>query len=311
MRRVLVADARAIPLADSCVQSVVTSPPYWGLRDYSLPNGIGLEPELESYVQELTAVFREVRRVLKDDGTVWLNLGDMYAGANYRGGGVQTSSPKQASNNGSTDFMARKAPPIPRGLKRKDLIGLPWRVAFALQRDGWYLRSEIIWAKRNPMPESIRDRPTKSHETIFLFTKREKYFYDHVAIKEPASQAGAEISLGEKSFARRQADGMGRPRSGNAHATTYTVGETRNKRDVWTFSTEPFPEAHFATFPKALVEPCVLAGSRVDDIVLDPFAGSGTVGLVTEIHGRHFVGLDLQPEYVAMANRRLRGRSTP
>lgn len=298
-------DARHLPLAAESVQCVVTSPPYWNLRDYSEPTAIGLEVELEDYVSELQGVFREVWRVLKSDGTVWLNLGDMFTGGNFRGGGVQTSSTKQASNNGSTDFMARKPPTIPRGLKRKDLIGLPWRVAFALQADGWYLRSEIIWAKRNPMPESIKDRPTKSHETVFLLTKNERYFYDADAIKEPAVHAGADISLGKRSFARRQADGANRPRSGNANADVYSVKDFRNKRDVWTLSTEPFAEAHFATFPQKLVEPCVLAGSRTGDIVLDPFAGSGTVGLVARRHNRQYVGVELKQDYCTMAQRRL------
>lgn len=303
--QLLTADSRNLPLSSFAVQCVVTSPPYWNLRDYSLEGAIGLEESLPEYIESLVATFREVNRVLKNDGTVWLNLGDMYAGANYRGGGIQTSSAKQVSNSGSTDFMAKKPPRIPEGLKRKDLIGLPWRVAFALQADGWWLRNEIIWAKRNPMPESIRDRLTKSHETVFLFTKNERYYFDQQAIREPASEAGREISLGDRSFARRQADGMNRPRSGNAHADTYSVKEFRNKRDVWTLSTEPNPEAHFATFPKKLVEPCVLAGSREGDVVLDPFSGSGTTGLVALQHGRSFIGVDLKDEYGQMARRRL------
>lgn len=298
-------DARHIPLRDNSIQTVVTSPPYWGLRDYSLPNGIGLERELFDYVHQMVMVFREIRRVLRDDGTAWLNLGDMFAGANYRGGGVESATAKQASNNGSTDFMAKKPSPIPSGLKQKDLIGLPWRVAFALQEDGWYLRSEIIWAKKNPMPESIKDRPTKSHETIFLLAKNKRYYYDHEAIKEPSVHAGKDVSLGEKSFARRQADGMNRPRSGNAHATTYAVKDMKNKRDVWWLSTQPFPQAHFATFPPELVRPCVLAGAPIGGIVLDPFAGSGTVGVVCGQEGRRFIGLDLNMDYCQMAKTRI------
>lgn len=302
---ILTADARLIPLKDESVQCVVTSPPYWNLRDYSEPRAIGLEHSLDDYLQQLVDVFREVARVLRPDGTVWLNLGDMFAGGNYRGGGVNSATKKQASNSGSTDFMARKPPIIPVGLKAKDLIGLPWRVAFTLQADGWYLRSEIIWQKANPMPESIRDRPTKGHETIFLLTKNPRYFYDADAIKEPSVNAGAEISLGDKSFARRQADGMNVPRSGNAHADTYVVKEFRNRRSVWTFPLEPYKGAHFATFPKQLVEPCLLAGSQAGDYVLDPFAGSGTVGVVAANLGRRFVGVEIKHEYSKLARVRL------
>lgn len=303
---VVTGDARTLPVKSSTVQCVVTSPPYWNLRDYSETRAIGLEETLDAYLSEIVSVFREVARVLKDDGTVWLNLGDMFAGSNYRGGGASNATAKQASNAGSVDFMAKKPPPIPIGLKVKDLVGLPWRVAFALQADGWYLRSEIIWQKANPMPESIRDRPTKAHETIFLLTKNRRYYYDADAIKEPSVNAGAVISLGDKSFARRQADGRGSAYSGNAFADTYTVKEMRNRRSVWTFPLEPYKGAHFATFPKKLVEPCLLAGTSESDLVLDPFAGSGTVGVVAQRLRRRFVGVEVKHAYSLLASQRIR-----
>lgn len=190
------------------------------------------------------------------------------------------------------------------GLKEKDLVGIPWRVAFALQQDGWYLRQDIIWAKPNPMPESVRDRCTKSHEYLFMLSKNPKYYYDADAVAEPAINSGKRVSLGERSFSKRQADGAGVKPSGNGNAEFYDVKETRNRRSVWTITTKPFKEAHFATFPPDLVEPCILAGSPPSSVILDPFAGSGTVGLVAQKLNRHTILIELNAEYVEMAKRR-------
>ncbi len=252
---------RAAP--DECIQTVVTSPPYWGLRDYGIDGQIGLEQTPDEYVAHLVAVFREVRRVLRSDGTVWLNLGDSYA-ASGSGGGPG----KQSTNVGSVNIPPRSAPP---GLKVKDLVGVPWRVALALQADGWYLRSEIIWSKNNPMPDSVRDRPVRSHEHVFLLTKSPRYFYDADAVKEP----------------------------------TVSGEGTRSRRTVWTIAIQHFRGAHFATFPEKLVEPCILAGSAPGDVVLDPFAGSGTTGVVALRHKRRFTGIELNPEYAAIAEARI------
>ncbi len=240
----------------------VTSPPYWGLRDYGIAGQIGAEERLADYVEELVAVFAEVRRVLADDGTLWLNLGDSYTSGNRTWRDTDKKNPARAMSY---------RPPTPEGLKPKDLIGVPWRVALALQADGWYLRSEIIWHKPNCQPESVKDRPTLAHEHIFMLSKSERYYYDHEAIKEPANGSG----------------------------------RLRNRRSVWSINTDPFPAAHFATFPPALVEPCIHAGSRKDDIVLDPFIGSGTTGMVALRLGRRFVGIELNQEYVDIALERL------
>jgi len=194
-----------------------------------------------------------------------------------------------------------------RRLKQKDLVPIPWMVAMALQADGWYLRSDIIWAKPNPMPESVTDRPTKSHEYLFLLAKSRSYYYDADAIKERATHAGKVVTLGEKSLSKAQASGANVLRSGNALCDSVVVAEGRNRRTVWTISTQPFPGAHFAVFPRALVEPCILAGSRLGDLVLDPFAGAGTVGVVCRKHSRRFVGIEINPEYAAMARGRLGG----
>ena len=303
-------------LGDGSAQCVVTSPPYWGLRDYGTPGQIGLEPTPEAYVARLVAVFREVRRVLKDDGTLWLNLGDTYSS----GGRVtfrDAASGKQDYLNGTAVRAA-----TPPNCKPKDLVGIPWMVAFALRADGWYLRSEIIWHKPNPMPESVTDRPTKAHEQIFLLTKNARYFYDAEAIAEDVvrGDAGSTFTEGNTGV-----NGMGRvsqaPRRpsaprGSFNGKTEAMAEegrnafravttTRNKRSVWTVATAPFPEAHFATFPPDLIEPCILAGSRVGDTVLDPFNGAGTSGVVALSHQRHYVGIELNGEYVEMSRRRL------
>ncbi len=302
------ADARHIPLADGCVQCVVTSPPYFGLRDYGTANQIGLEPTPDAFVAALVGVFREVWRVLKDDGTVWLNLGDSYAagkaGRTDYGTGDPTSTlgPSRNGLPGNT----RPGPVIlrsaPEGLKPKDLVGIPWRVAFALQADGWYLRSDVIWHKPNPMPESVTDRPTKAHEYLFLLTKSERYFYDAAAIKEPVT---ADMARRAEAGHTR---GQGKVDASRNDATTVRPalieGADRNKRSVWTVPTMPYAGAHFATMPEKLVEPCILAGSRLGDRVLDPFMGSGTVGAVAERLGRRWVGLDLNLAYHQLAKKR-------
>lgn len=313
------ADARYLPLADESVNCCVTSPPYFGLRDYGVNRQIGLEPTPEAYVAEIVAVFREVRRVLKDDGTLWLNLGDSYAGS---GKGGNPDEGKQATNKGSqtigvlygkTGETARQAAVtnVTRrtweiGMKPKDLIGIPWMVAFALRADGWYLRSDIIWSKPNPMPESVTDRPTKAHEYLFLLAKSERYYYDAGAIKEKCVSMDAfRFTDGgvdkQRGHSRRHAGFNGR------YADRVAVDGPpthRNKRSVWTVPTAPYAGAHFATMPEQLVEPCVLAGCPVGGIVLDPFLGSGTVGQVAERLGRRWVGTDLNPSYHQLANKR-------
>lgn len=241
----------------------VTSPPYWGLRDYGQEGQFGDEESLEHYVDRMVRVFREVRRTLTDDGTLWLNLGDSFTSGNRKWRAADKKNPARAMTY---------RPPTPSGLKPKDLVGVLWHVAFALQSDGWYLRADNIWHKPNCQPESVKDRPTRSHEYVFLFSKSEDYFYDHAAVREPTDSG----------------DGL------------------RNRRTVWSINTEPFPEAHFATFPPALVAPCVLAGSTPGDRVLDPFFGSGTTGVVCQRLGRAFTGIELKPEYAAIATRRLR-----
>jgi DNA modification methylase len=341
------------------VQCCVTSPPYWGLRDYGtatweggdlgcnhvqdeetlerqfsaastllgtttrqkeaaksryqckcgarrIDAQIGLEPTPEEYVSKMVAVFREVWRVLRDDGTLWVNLGDRYASDTKGSGGA---SDKQLSNSGSL-YETRK---LNHGLKPKDLCGIPWRVAFALQSDGWYLRSDIIWHKPNPMPESVTDRPTKSHEYIFLLTKSAKYYYDADAIKEPAD-FGSLILPNCQGRSDRKAQSTNTWRStgtaresverGGDYSGQYRINNGRNKRTVWTIATQPYKEAHFATFPEELPKLCILAGSRPGDTVLDPFGGSGTTGKVALELGRKAVLIELNPKYCEMAKGR-------
>jgi DNA modification methylase len=363
-------------LPDACVHCVVTSPPYFGLRDYGVDGQIGLEDTPDAFVAELVAVFREVRRVLRDDGTLWLNLGDSYAGSWGAQGHRITESddpswhssqiknhPKRASKTGSI-----KQP----GIKAKDLIGIPWRVAFALQADGWYLRQDIVWSKPNPMPESVTDRCTKAHEYLFLLTKSPRYHFDAAAIAEPVAEASiarlsqdVEAQNGSARVSGKTNGTMkavGRPQArraaelarekgltqahidairssgiadvGKALVTTagagrntdevkrlaaeakealggyyreFLMGGTRNKRSVWTVATMPFKEAHFATFPPELVEPCILAGCPAGGTVLDPFGGAGTTGLVADRLQRNAILLELNPDYAAMAERRIVG----
>ena len=283
-------------LDDNSINCCVTSPPYWNLRDYGVPGQLGLEPTPEEYVSNMVEVFREVRRALRKDGTLWLNLGDTYNGAKV--GNTETKK----NPNLVTDSFVKKLVP---GLKPKDLVGIPWMVAFALRADGWYLRQDIIWHKPNAMPESVKDRCTKAHEYIFLLSKSRKYYYDNEAIKETAKNANKTISLGEKSFSKRQAKGVGVEPSGNGKSDNYTVKEYRNKRSVWTVTTKPFKGAHFAVFPEDLIEPCILAGCPAGGVVLDPFMGSGTTCMVAAMYQRNFIGFELNPEYCKMAEKRI------
>ena len=349
-------DARSIALPDGSAQTCVTSPPYFGLRDYGLtPSAwggdntcthewgdlipqnsrhrytaensgkasviaaasgfpiargsfcqrceawfgcLGLEPTPELYVAHIVEVFREVRRCLRDDGTLWLNLGDSFAANRTR----QVASTKGGAKHGKAQGTSGSMH-VPEGLKPKDLIGIPWRVAFALQADGWYLRSDIIWHKPNVMPESVRDRPTKAHEYVFLLSKSAKYFYDAVAVKEPAVSTHASGN-GFKRGARLSYSDDAGPR-GNEKQWQPT--EKRSRRSVWSINTKPFKEAHFAVMPEALVDVCVLAGSKSGDLVLDPFLGSGTVAKVALVHGRRAFGCELNPEYLKIAKARVGG----
>jgi DNA modification methylase len=295
-------------LPDECVNCVVTSPPYWNLRDYGVAGQMGSEATPQEFVANLVTLFREVKRVLRSDGTCWVNLGDSYANDTKWGG--QTGGKHALGLHGGTAIGRNRTN---TGLPSKSLIGIPWRVAFGLQDDGWILRSDIIWAKPNPMPESVTDRPTKAHEYLFLLTKSGDYWYDVEAIREPA--------VSEKGN-RRAFRGGGTYTNNNGFSnSSYKQNEVagnctndtgvRNKRDVWTVASEPFAEAHFATFPQKLVEPCVLAGCPAGGVVLDPFMGSGTTALVARRLRRHYVGCDLNPEYVAMAERRLAEPYTP
>ena len=320
---ILAGDARDIlpTLRAESFRTCVTSPPYFGLRDYGVDGQMGLESTPDEYVAELVAIFREVKRVLRDDGTLWLNLGDSYA-ANRS---YQVTPTKWAS----LEFGESNATRVPAGLKPKDLLGIPWRVAFALQADGWYLRQDIIWAKPNPMPESVTDRCTKAHEYLFLLSKSAWYYCNMEAILEPVAdtttarlntnlegQHGSDRGYGKGTNMKavgRKVPRFGGEKYGDSddpmHATKsgneYEFTGWRNKRDVWTIGSKPFKGAHFAVMPEALVEPCVLAGSREGDLVLDPFAGSGTVGVVALRHQRNFVGVELNPEYATMAQHRI------
>ncbi len=387
-------------LPDESVNCCVTSPPYWGLRDYQIPpqvwggdpyhshewgveikahstsgfhrrkqqtvtggiknfssraNGqgsfcecgawlgsLGLEPTPELYVAHVVEIFQEVRRVLRSDGTLWLNLGDCYSGGNKGNSGPMRPNCKQASNIGSMSTRRRDTGPLSPtraggydGLKVKDLVGIPWRVAFALQADGWYLRSDIIWHKTNPMPESVKDRPTKTHEYLFLLAKSERYYYDADAIKEPASpdtHARYARGRGDKHkwadggpggqtiatngpgslFARKPgvnpkcaAPGHGIKQNASFSAAVKDVVGSRNKRSVWKINVHPYKGAHFATFPPALVEPCILAGCPPGGTVLDPFAGAFTTPMVAEQLGRDWIAIELNPEYVKLGRQRL------
>jgi len=305
------------------VNCCITSPPYWGLRDYGVSGQLGLERTPAEYIAAMVAVFGEVRRVLRDDGTLWLNLGDSYTSGGRQGHGTRVGF-RQSSNRGANDETSCESAPNPPGLKPKDLCGIPWRVAFALQEAGWWLRCDVIWSKPNPMPESVTDRPTKSHEYLFLLTKSQKYHYDSDAIKEPgvfAGPNGRSKSPHAQGFARRdkieervrqdKQRGHGRRHAGfNERWDKMTTEEQcavmRNKRSVWTFATLPAPEAHFATFPLELPETCLRAGCPAGGTVLDPFAGAGTTGLACLKQNRNFVGIELNPKYIDIAYSRAR-----
>ncbi len=252
-------------LPDGTFQCVVTSPPYWGLRDYGVDDQIGAELQLDDYINNLVDVFNEVWRVLRDDGLLWLNIGDSYTSGNRK---YRAPDRKTDSKNNVRAMSYR--PATPEGLKPKDLIGVPWRAAFALQQAGWYLRSDIVWYKPNCLPESVKDRPTKSHEYIFLLSKSDSYYYDAKSIMEVSE-----------------------------------TGKPRNKRTIWSVNTQAFPGAHFATFPTELILPCVKSSSRPNDFVLDPFFGSATVGVVSKMLGRRYCGVELSPEYAHIAQKRL------
>lgn len=290
-------------LPEQCVNTCVTSPPYFGLRDYGNDGQIGLEATPDAFVTKLVEVFREVKRVLRDDGTVWLNLGDSYAN-NTAAGDKVFGNPAFNANRPSRADTKTAAKTVPAGLKPKDLIGIPWRVAFALQADGWYLRQDIIWHKPNPMPESVRDRCTKAHEYIFLLSKSPKYYYDHEAVKEKSAESSiarlAQPTLASQSGSNR----VPGKTNGNMKAVG---GEMRNKRSVWTVTTKPYKGAHFATFPPDLIEPCILAGAPEGGTVLDPFGGSGTTAGVAISHGRKAIICELNPEYAGLVDERVAG----
>lgn len=288
------------------VHCVVTSPPYWGLRDYGHADQLGMEATPAEYVAHMVQVFREVWRVLRDDGTLWLNLGDSYANNTSAGDKIFGNAEFNA-NRPSRSATKTAARAIPDGLKPKNLVGIPWRVAFALQDDDWILRQDIIWHKPNPMPESVQDRCTKAHEYVFLLTKQPRYYYDAEAVKEensPTSKMGGVYANDSKQTQ------CGNGHSGIAAEGKINIWAGRNRRSVWTVTTSPYKGAHFATMPPKLVEPCVLAGCPVGGVVLDPFAGSGTTGAVAVGHGRNFVGIELNPAYVALAEERI-GNSQP
>ncbi len=316
------------PFPDKSVNCIITSPPYWNLRNYNVEGQLGLEKTPAEFIDKMVQVFREAWRVLRDDGTLWINIGDCYASQ----GGRQVVQSKNSSRVGGSDSQnggVNRRPP--NGIKAKDLVGIPWMLAFALRADGWYLRQDIIWSKPNPMPESIGDRFTKSHEYLFLFTKSKKYFFDQEAVSEPVSpntharlsqdiekQIGsARASGGEKSngnmkavpgkFRKLETPGSGTKNNSSFDASVCLRVERRNKRSVWEIVTRGFSEAHFATFPEELIIAPILAGCPPGGVVLDPFMGAGTTGLVALKNGRNFLGLDLNPKYIKMAERRLQG----
>jgi DNA modification methylase len=281
-------------LEEKSVNTCVTSPPYWGLRDYGNGDQLGQEETPEKFTENLVKLFREVRRVLRDDGTVWLNLGDSYCGTGHKG---DTIDSRYEGCNGQKVALNNKI----QGLKSKDLVGIPWRVAFALQADGWYLRQDIIWSKPNPMPESVTDRCTKAHEYIFLLSKSPKYYYDSEAIKEDSAESSKD-RLNQD--IKNQKGSIRVP--GKTNGTMNAVGgEKRNKRSVWAVATQSYSEAHFATYPPELIKPCILAGCPEGGTVLDPFGGSGTTAQVASNLNRNAILCELNPEYVEIAKGRL------
>lgn len=297
MPKIIIGDALAVlrRLPAGKVNCCVTSPPYFGLRDYGHDGQIGLEPTPDEYVAKLVTVFREVRRVLRDDGTLWLNIGDSYANDGKWGGSSGGKHVKEL--HGDTGVGRGKKS---TGLKPKDLIGIPWLLAFALRADGWYLRQDIIWHKPNPMPESVTDRCTKAHEYIFLLSKSERYFYDCDAVREAAVQAGR--------VRNDKVGGNKGDKVNHSPGSQFIGSETRNRRSVWSIATKPYSGAHFAVFPPALIEPCVLAGCPEGGTVLDPFSGSGTTGEVAAKHGRRSILIELNPTYADLAVQRTGGK---
>lgn len=302
--RLLAGDAllRLKELEDESVQCCVTSPPYWGLRDYKTPpviwpdgwtGHLGAEPTPEQFVRHLTGIFEQVRRVLRLDGTLWLNIGDSYNSGSSGGLGGSTISGGQRNQAESN----RHGRPVLSSVKHKDLIGVPWMLAFSLRASGWYLRQDIIWHKPNPMPESVRDRCTKAHEYLFLLSKSSRYYFDAGAIKEPAITGANGSRFDRGKTAEHQL--------GRASTKVRDDLPMRNKRSVWTVTPASFTEAHFATFPSKLIEPCILAACPPGGLVIDPFSGAGTTGIVCEQLGRDYIGIELNPDYIAMTERRL------
>lgn len=290
-------------MKENSIDSCVTSPPYYRLRNYGIDGQIGLEESPEEYVAKLVEIFREVRRILKPEGTLWVNIGDSYAGsgkgaANY----PETSHSKQNTNRGSFGTFIPKTK-TDREIKNKDLIGIPWMLAFALRADGWYLRQDIIWAKPDPMPESVKDRCTRSHEYIFLLSKSKKYYFDNMAIQEPAKYAGTAPYAPKGSFEgkRKHAHEEFKHISQSFRA----IRDFRNKRDVWQVGVSRYRGAHFATFPEKLIEPCILAGTPKGGIVIDPFFGAGTTGVVALKNSRKYIGIEINPNYAEIAKRRI------
>ena len=296
-------------LPEESVHCCVTSPPYYALRDYGLDMQIGREDTPEQYIDRLTEVFRELRRVLRSDGTLWLNIADTYCGTGNKGYHADPKNPK--GRNGQQIARNNRV----SGCKQKDLIGIPWLLAFALRADGWYLRSDIIWQKENPMPESVKDRLSRCYEHIFLFSKSRKYFFDYKAISEPIAPATAERlkrgmkggnKYGKPVPGQPQPQSINRPRE-HGEIKDADINPLRNKRDVWKINTVPFKGGHYAAYPPKLVETCLLAGCPEGGIVLDPFMGSGTTGMVASQMGRHFIGIELNPAYTELAYKRIGG----
>jgi DNA modification methylase len=298
-------------LPDGAARCCVTSPPYWGLRDYGVDGQLGLEPTPEQYVTRMVAVFREVRRVLADDGTLWLNVGDSYAGSGRGIGDTKTTNRRNPHSHHlherleAEGAVGRQWVKPPDGYERKNLVGIPWRLAFALQADGWTLRSDVIWAKPNPMPESVTDRPTKAHEYVFLLSKSARYFYDAEGIAEPIAESTAERLAQPTLATQRGSDRVPGKTNGRMKAVPPRFHATRNARSIWTIATQGYSGAHFATMPPELARRCILAGSAPGDTVLDPFGGSGTTAATAIGLGRNALHIDLNPAYLTLARERI------
>lgn len=327
--QIVVGDALSVlrRISDNYIDCCVTSPPYFGLRDYGVDGQLGLEESPEEYISKMVEIFREVRRTLRPDGTLWLNLGDSYAGSGKGRMGDGSHSKDRSKSSDYFNIVGGKLKGTKAvDCKRKELIGIPWRLALALREDGWYLRQDIVWYKPNAMPESVKDRCTKSHEYIFLLTKSDKYYFDGEAIKEPAVGFDNRPPAGSRGAAtpnsRRRKGNAKTFRGGGAYTggrsfensasverdssgNTENITGLRNRRDVWSVATQGYSKAHFATFPEKLIEPCILAGSRKGGVILDPFLGSGTTAVVAERNGRDYIGIELNPEYAELAKERI------